>query len=363
MDQQSQNQNGEPGQGSEEVRLEIIPSRQFPSWLKDEKITIAFSTYQAGKLFFIGSDTESPQEKIFVFNRTLKRCMGICASGRNLFVSTLYEIHKFVAPPDTKMQPVYIPQVSYITGDIDIHDMVVEDSGRLVFVATLFNCLATISDEQSFVPLWKPEFISKLVPEDRCHLNGLALRDGEARYVTAVSETDVVNGWREHRNSGGIVIDIKENRIVARGLSMPHSPRWHNGNLYIHNAGTGHFGRINLETGEFEPLVFCPGFLRGMSFHKNFALVGISKCRKDRTFQGLELDENLNKHKVSARCGLMIIDLNTEAIVHTINIEGLVEEIFDVVVLPQTVQARAIGFQTDEIRRVLHVDEKAGAAL
>ncbi len=341
----------------EEAKLEIIPTRQFPSWLHEEKITLAFSTYQAGKIFFIGSNTENPGHQIFVFNRTLPRCMGVCVKDRDLYISSLYQIHKFVAPADTRETPMFIPQASYITGDVDAHDMIVEDSGRLVFVNTLFNCLATVSEHYSFTPIWKPSFISKLVPEDRCHLNGLAMRDGEARYVTAVSDTDVVNGWREHRTGGGIVIDIKTNEIVGRGLSMPHSPRWHNGNLYVNNAGTGHFGRINLDTGGFEPIAFCPGFLRGMSFHGNFAVVGLSKCRKDRTFQGLPLDDNLEKQKVSARCSLMVIDLKNGAIVHTVNIEGIVEEIFDVVVLDSTINAKAIGFQTDEIRRFLSIDE------
>lgn len=341
----------------QEVKLELLPSRQMPSWLHDEKITLAFSTYQAGKLFFIGSDEEQPGGKIYVFNRTLPRCMGVCKSDRTIYATSLYQIHRFVAPPDSYDRPMYIPQMSYITGDVDAHDLAVEDSGRLVFVNTLFNCLSTVSDTYSFTPIWKPSFISKLVAEDRCHLNGLALRDGEARYVTAVSDTDVVNGWREHRTAGGIVIDIKTNEIVADGLSMPHSPRWHNGSLYVNNAGTGHFGKINFETGKFEEIAFLPGFLRGMAFHKNFAVVGISKCRKDRTFQDLPLDENLTNHKVSARCALMVIDLNTGAIVHQLNIEGIVEEIFDVIILENTFSAKAIGFQTDEIRRFISLDE------
>lgn len=56
---------------------------------------------------------------------------------------------------------MYVPQVGYTTGDLDVHDIAVEDTGRVVFVNTLFGCLSTISDTHSFVPLWKPPFISK----------------------------------------------------------------------------------------------------------------------------------------------------------------------------------------------------------
>ena len=134
-----------------------------------------------------------------------------------------------------------MPQVGYTTGDLDIHDVAVDAAGRPVFVATLFGCLATTSETHSFTPLWRPPFISKLAAEDRCHLNGLAMRDGAPAYVRAVAATDVADGWREHRRDGGVVIDVATNEIVCRGLSMPHSPRLHDGTLYVLNSGTGLF--------------------------------------------------------------------------------------------------------------------------
>ena len=346
------------GENPEANKLELIPSRQFASWLHDENITLAFSTYQAGKLFLIGSNPEPEKagKEIYVFNRTLNRCMGICRAEDVLYVSSLYQIHRFRLAGGGGDMPMYIPQLNYITGDLDVHDMGVEADGRLVFAATLFNCVATVDPDYSFRPVWKPPFISALAPEDRCHLNGLSLRDGKARYVTAVSETDVVDGWREHRAGGGIVIDMKSNDIIASGLYMPHSPRWHNDSLYLNEAGTGSFGRLD-GGGKFEEIAFCPGFLRGMGIYKNWAIVGISRPRRERAFQGMPLDERLEQAKVQPRCALMVIDINTGAIVHTMNIEGIVEEIFDIVVLPNTPRAGAIGFQTDEIRRVLSIDE------
>lgn len=134
---------------------------------------------------------------------------------------------------------LYVPQDSFVTGDLDIHDLAVENSGRLVFVNTLFGCLATTSDTHSFVPLWKPPFIDRLAAEDRCHLNGLALENGRAKYVTAVSRSNVADGWRDRRHDGGCVINVQSNEIVATGLSMPHSPRVYRGRLWVHNSGTG----------------------------------------------------------------------------------------------------------------------------
>lgn len=128
------------------------------------------------------------------------------------------------------------------------HDVAVDKNGRLIFVNTRFGCLATVSDECSFVPLWRPNHL-KNVPfkeaGDRCHLNGLAMKDGWPAIVTSVSQTDEIEGWRDKRKGGGVVIDVATNEVVCAGLSMPHSPRWHNGKLWLTNSGTGHLGFVD----------------------------------------------------------------------------------------------------------------------
>jgi uncharacterized protein (TIGR03032 family) len=178
------------------------------------------------------------------------------------------------------------------------------------------------------------------------------MRAGAPAYVSAVSATDVADGWREHRRDGGVVVDVATNEIVCRGLSMPHSPRLHDGTLYVLNSGTGYFGRVELARGEFEPIAFCPGYLRGMAFIDRFAVVGLSRPRaENKTFAGLALGEALAAKGVAARCGLMAIDLRSGDIVHWLNIEGIVEELYDVAVLPGVVRPTALGFKSDEIRR------------
>lgn len=145
-------------------------------------------------------------------------------------------------------------------------------------------------------------------PEDRCHLNGLALKDGSPAYVTAISSTNVTEGWRDHRQSGGVVIDIESNEIIGRGFSMPHSPRWHNGKFWLANSGTGEFGWVDLTSGKFEPVAFYPGYVRGAAFHGNHAILGLSRPRDNKTFNGLALDDRLEKEQINARSGLVVVD-------------------------------------------------------
>jgi len=177
------------------------------------------------------------------------------------------------------------------------------------------------------------------------------------RYVTAVSRSDAADGWRDRRTDGGIAIDVASGEIVAQGLSMPHSPRLHDGKLWVLNSGTGAFGHIDLATGRFETLAFCPGYARGLAFVGNHAVIGLSLARDNRTFSGLALDQELLQRDTEPRCGLAVIDLASGDMVHWVRIEGVVRELYDVAVLPGIRRPSAIGFKTDEIKHVILIED------
>jgi uncharacterized protein (TIGR03032 family) len=359
--------------------LQVQGSRHFLDWLAEMRVSLAVSTYQTGKVFFIGRKTDMG---LAVFERTFNRAMGLWASadGITLWLSSKFQIWRFEQAAATlvpyRSNPTdgddpgvpawtergydvaYVPRVGYTTGDIDVHDIAVAANGRVIFVCTLFGCLATLSERASFQPLWRPKFLSALVPEDRCHLNGLAMRDGRAAYVSAVADCDVSDGWRDRRCDGGCVVDVESGEIISRGYSMPHSPRWYRDRLWLVNSGTGEFGFVDLAKGIFEPIAFCPGYLRGLAFVGDYALVTLSKPRHV-TFHGLPLDKQLQKRGAEPQCGVQVIDLRTGTIAHWIRFDGsLLTELYDVVVLPQVRQPMALGFKTNEIERVLLVDEE-----
>ena len=157
--------------------------------------------------------------------------MGLWADQQRLLVATIFQVWRFenvlpVPRSGTGPDRHYVPRVAHTTGDLDIHEINVMADGRIVFVNTLFSCLATLSPTHAFRVFWKPPFISKLAAEDRCHLNGLAMKDGAPAYVTATSRSDAAGGWRDRRAEGGCVIDVASNAIITDRLSMPHSPRW-----------------------------------------------------------------------------------------------------------------------------------------
>jgi uncharacterized protein (TIGR03032 family) len=283
--------------------------------------------------------------------------MGLWSDGQTIWLTSQFQIWRLenVLPLDELnggFDRLYVPRIGYTTGDIDAHDIAPDADGRPVFVNTLFGCLAAISERESFCPLWKPPFISKLAAEDRCHLNGLAMSHGVPRYVTACAESDVADGWRDHRRAGGCVIDVGSGHVVARGLSMPHSPRLADQYLWLLDSGNGFLGFINPARGHFERVVFCPGYARGLAIVGNYAVVGLSKPR-EQTFAGLALDAELQQRGTTSRCGLLVVDLASGTVVHWLRIEGGIDELYDVVALPGVTRPKAFGFKTDEIRRQL----------
>ena len=287
--------------------LSFSSSPDFATWLSEQRISLAFTTYEACKLFLVGLQ---PDGRLSIFERTFNRSMGLCVGSgqtagmptqaQSLWMSSLYQLWRFenLLPEGQQhdgYDRVYVPQVGYTTGEVNIHDMAVDSAGRIVFVSTLFSCLATTSETHSLSPIWVPPFISQLAAEDRCHLNGMAMQDGQPRYTSAVAATDSADGWRDHRRDGGIVIDCQQNEIVATGLSMPHSPRVYRDELWILDAGRGFFGFVDRDRGHFEEVTFCPGFLRGLSFVGDFAVVATSRPRDNKTFAGLALDDQLRE--------------------------------------------------------------------
>lgn len=298
-------------------------------------ISLAFTSYQSGLLYMLGSQSNYGAQ---LHQSVVAKPMGLAMDGTGgLVLTTANAITRYrdVLNPGERINHVfdacYVPRQSWLTGMLDAHDVAVDDEGRVIFVNTAFNCLATLSPRHSFTEVWRPPFISALVNEDRCHLNGLAMAAGRPAFVTAASRSNTIDGWRDRRDGGGVVVDIASGEVVCAGLSMPHSPRLHRGRLWLLNSGTGEFGHI-ADGGRFEPVTFCPGFARGLALHGNLAFVGLSKPRYQR-FEGLPLDRRLADADSEAWCGIQVINLDTGACVDWFRIDGPVAEIYDVALI------------------------------
>ncbi len=319
--------------------VEYSLSAGFVARLAQLNVSIAFTSYQSGILYLVG---RNPNGGAHLHQSGMPKPMGLCvdAAGR-LTLASGAQVIRFenVLEPHERINSTfdlcYMPRTVHVTGDLDAHDIGIDHEGRTIFVNTRFNCLATLSLRHSFELVWKPPFISGLLDGDKCHLNGLAMDGGRPAYVTAVSRSDVIDGWRDRRSDGGVVIDVATNEIICEGLSMPHSPRLHNGELWVFNSGSGELGVVRRQgqgKGQFEPRVFCPGFLRGLAFKGKYAFVGLSKPRYKR-FEGLALEQRLKDADADPWCGIQIIDLESGACADWLRIDGAVAELYDVAVI------------------------------
>ena len=202
---------------------------------------------------------------------------------------------------------------------------------ELWFVNTRFSCLCTRSNTHSFVPRWRPPFISALAPEDRCHLNGLCLAEGRPAFVTALGTTDTPGGWRADKKSGGVLMEVATGEVITRGLSMPHSPRWYDGRLWVLESGSGGFGCIDPATGKYQALTVLPGFTRGLDFCGPLAFIGLSQVRESAVFSGIAIAERPLEERC---CGVWVVNIHTGQTIAFVKFEDAVQEIFAVQVLP-----------------------------
>jgi uncharacterized protein (TIGR03032 family) len=329
----------------------ITVSRGFQAWLRAHRTSLAFTSYQTGQLFLVGAH---PNGTVSFNQQSFSRAMGLSWHGGRLYVGSLFQVWRLenmLRPGELGNQAfdaVLVPRNAQTTGDIDIHELGIDHAGRVVFVNTKYSCLCTLDPKHSFRPIWKPPFISKLAAEDRCHLNGLAMDKGRPRFVTAVSRSDVVTGWRERRHEGGVLIEVESNRIVTDQLSMPHSPRVVGETVWALDSGRGRIVRIDPRTGAKTDVAFCPGFLRGLAIHDGHAVVTVSKPRNG-TFNGLLLDGEMSARDAEPWCGVMIVNLGSGDVVEWIKLDGHITELFDVTTLPGIACPMSIGPGTAEM--------------
>jgi uncharacterized protein (TIGR03032 family) len=328
-------------------------SPNIPELLWDLECTIAITTYQAGKLIFISS--ASPNDLVQL-PRTFNKPMGIAVEGNKIAVATKNEVVVFADSPahapgypesPNTYDHLYIPRSTYYCGDTDTHDLIWGKPG-LMAVNTRFCCLSVIDDDYSFKPLWKPSFISELIPEDRCHLNGLTLQDGLPKYVSALGDTNTAQGWREKKKDGGILIDVPTGEIVCRGLAMPHSPRIYNDKLYTLLSATGQLICVDTKTGKYDVVNEFDGFVRGLARCGDYLFVGLSKLReKSSAFADLPIA------KKSLNAGIVVVYLPMGSIVGQIKYESSVEEIYDVQIIPNTRRPGMMSLAKETHRRAI----------
>jgi uncharacterized protein (TIGR03032 family) len=314
------------------VDVRCSPSSSLAPLLQRLQVSVLLSAPHSGNVILVSA----PDGQLVISFHTFQRAMGLAVTQDAIAVCSHTEVWFLRNAPDiaAKIEPkgkydaCYLTRATHFTGDIQAHEAAWVD-GEFWLVNTLFSCLCTLHERYSFTPRWRPPFVTELVPEDRCHINGLALRDGRPAYVTAISETNSPQGWRAQKAAGGCLIRIANGSVVARGLCMPHSPRVLDGRCYLADSGTGRLVWINLTDGRAETVANLPGFTRGLAIHECTAFVGLSRIRSTSDMTGLPI----TAHPEKLQCGMAAVDLKTGQTIAHLHITSPVDEIFDIQLL------------------------------
>jgi uncharacterized protein (TIGR03032 family) len=336
----------------------------FPQLLGQRGASLLVTTYQAGKLVMVRDEGDHLNTHYRAFHSPMG--LALADGGAKFAIGTTLQVWEFRdvpsvahrlprkdeggrmndeegrAPssdssftlhPSSFHDACFLPRSSHVTGNVLIHEMAYGAAGQLWIVNTRFSCLATLDPEASFTPRWRPPFITELEPSDRCHLNGLGMVDSKPKYVTALGETNEMAGWRPNKARGGILMDVDSGAVLCRGLSMPHSPRWYGGRLWVCESGSGTLGTVDLNTGRYEAVAAVPGFTRGLDFVGYLAFVGLSQVRESAIFSGIPITERLAPEERT--CGVCVVDLRRGEPVALLKFTSGVQEVFAVALLPR----------------------------
>jgi uncharacterized protein (TIGR03032 family) len=318
-----------PSSDAASAPLASVHTSNLPDMLRELGASLLITTYQAGQLILARADGPTLNTHFVGFNKP----MGLAVDRERLFVGTETGIREFrnVPAASAKLDParrhdaVYVFRNHHVTANIDIHEMAFAGA-ECWYVNTLFSCLCTLDHDHSFVPRWRPRFISGLAPEDRCHLNGFAIVAGQPKFVTALAATDTPQGWRDNKKDGGVVIDYASRETIVRGLSMPHSPRWHRGRLWLLESGRGSLATVDLASGRMETVARVPGFTRGLDFIGPLAFIGLSQLRETNAFTDIPITDD-NSERLS---GVWVVNIETARTVAFLKFSRAVQEIFAV---------------------------------
>jgi uncharacterized protein (TIGR03032 family) len=316
-----------------QASFESVHTATFAEILHTLAASLIVTSYQSSRVILVRAEDA---KTLNTHLRTFNSPMGVATRGHTIALGTRSEVWDYRNQPEVapKIEPkgrhdaCFLPRNMHVTGDMRVHELAFA-SGELWIAATRFSLLCTLDRDHSFVPRWRPPFITGVAADDRCHLNGLCVVDDRVRYVTALGASDTPNGWRENRARGGIVIDVERREMVLRGLSMPHSPRWYGGRLWFLESGKGTLAAADLTQGTVETIAELPGFTRGLAFAGPFAFVGLSQVRESNIFGGVPLVDRVPERQ----CGVWVIDIRTGGVVGFLRLEGTVREIFDLQVM------------------------------
>ena len=324
-----------PPESSEDAALRSVHTANLPGLFEQLNISLVVSTYQAGKVILVRNDGGT----INTHFRSFAKPMGITADANRLTVGGTNTVWYYrnmpaVAPEaratgqTRRLLPARGASTSPATSTSTSWPGTV--TGNCGWSTPASGACARWTPTTASTPAGGPPFVSALAPEDRCHLNGLAMVDGRPKYVTALGETDTPRRLAGEQGARRHADRRRDRRDPAAGpLHAPLAPLVP-GQALGAGIGRGQPRRRGPGTGKLEKVTETPGFTRGLDFYGPLAFIGLSQVRESAVFSGIPLVERLEERT----CGVWVVHIETGQTVGFLRFEEGVQEIFAVQVLP-----------------------------
>ncbi len=319
-------------------------SRLFGHWLASENAVLAISSLDDRGLAFGGLD-DKRQPTFGMFDYPGIGAIASAPDG-SLWLSQKLGLWKLENGARTggftaQKKDVYLPRLQHITGDLGITDLAVDGNGALLICSGTYSMVGKACADASIEPVWKPPFITKFSSENRCGLSGLGLYDAPRHCVSLWSRSDQPHGWKKDYLESGLVMTIQDGSILCEGLTLPRAPRWGQGGLFLLNAGTAEFGRVDLDSKRFVPLCQCPAYPTGLALHGHWAVIAVTEESPD--LPGLPAHDSFASRGIKPFCGLLLVDTRTGDIAHNARFENSMKQVTSVAVITRTHGAVALG--------------------
>lgn len=322
-------------------------SPNIPELLLGLKCSLAISTYQTGKVVIFSAKDKN---QLIQLPRTYPKPMGMAKEGNKWAIATQDSVvvtanapglaPNYVHNPNT-YDSLYIPRASYYTGPLDMHDIQYTKEG-LLGVNTMFSTICKMDVEYSFKTIWKPRFISEEKPEDRCHLNGLAVdpQTKAPKYISALGKGDSPRQWKEGMLNGGVLMDIDSNEILLDNLPVPHTPRIYHDGVWMLLSATGELVKLDVEAGKYEVITQLNGFARGMDRIGDYLFIATSKLRPNSS-----LFKEAPVAQRSVLCGITVVYMPTGKPCGHITYNTSVEELYDLTILSGNLRPNILNLE------------------
>ncbi len=345
------------------AQLRYDATAAFVRLLDATGCSLAISVYMSNRVLLLSAQNNQIHVGSFAFHRPMGIATTVSDGELRLAVATFHEVVILADAPllaaalpgdPGRYEHLLVPRAALFSGDIDAHDLAWA-GGQLCAANTRFSCIAAIDGRYSFTPVWTPPFVTQAAPEDRCHLNGLAVADNRIRYASAFAPSDAPRGWSETRLTGGVLMEVPSGRLALEGLCMPHSPRLFDGQLHVLDSGTGRLLRVDPQRRTAESLVELPGFTRGLDRLGDVLFVGLSRIRA----RPEGAPPPIAAKGDALVCGVAAVDRRQGRILGAIRFDETYDEIFDVKVLPNFRRGGMLGVDDDGHRRALVLPGRA----